>query len=119
MTLIIETVGPVRVVTLEGKLVTEAAQDLKHEFDAFAREAPGPTLLEVSGVKYISSYLVGVFVAFRTRLAGQGASVHFAGLESRHRLVLRMSGLERLFEYHETREEGIAALASNPKPGEV
>ena len=101
------------------KLATETAQDLKHEFDSFARDTPGPTLLEVSGVKYISSYLVGVLVALRTRLSHKGFSVHFAGLESRHRLVLRVSGLERLFEYHATREEGIAALSSNPKPTEV
>jgi anti-anti-sigma factor len=116
MPLEIETVGNVKVVTLEGKLVTEAAQDLKCEFDAYVGGAPGPTLLEMSGVKYISSYLVGVFVVLRTRLVEKGLALHFAGLDPRHRLVLRISGLESLFEYHATREDGIAALEAGGGP---
>jgi anti-anti-sigma factor len=114
MALNVETVGAVKVVTLEGRLATEIAQDLKGEFETYVAETPGPTLLDMSGVKYISSYLVGVLVALRTRLSERGFNLEFAGLDSKHRFVLKVSGLDELFRYHETRAEGIAALAASP-----
>jgi anti-anti-sigma factor len=115
MALIVETTGVVRVITLEGKLGTEIAQDLKVEFDSYCAGTPGPTLLDMSAVKYISSYLVGVLVELRSRLAANGYELHFAGIDPRHRLVLRVSGLDELFEYHAVREDGIAALAAKAR----
>ena len=116
MALTVENVGVVRVVTLEGRIVTEAAQDLKRDFDAYAEGDAGPTLLDMGAVLYVCSYLVGVLVALRSRLSARGFPVAFAGLDPKHRFVLRVAGLEELFEYHATREEGIAALA-NGRPG--
>lgn len=116
MPLDIETVGGVRVVTLEGKLVTETAQDLKTQFDAYVAGAPGPTLIDMSGVRYISSYLVGVFVELRSKLSAKGCALHFAGMDPRHRLVLKVSGLEDLFDHHATRADGIAVLSAAPDP---
>ena len=113
MALKIEAVGALRVVTLEGKLVTDIAQDLKNEFDAYTNGSPGPTLLDMTGVVYVSSYLVGVLVSLRTRLSERGFELHFAGLDPRNRLVLRVSGLEQLFQYHATRAEGVAALLAS------
>ena len=109
----LETAGAVRVITLEGKLATEVAQDLKPKFDAYVVETPGPTLLDMSAVLYISSYLVGVLVDLRSRLSAKGFEVHLAGLDPRHRLVLQVSGLADLFRYHATRADGIAALAGS------
>jgi anti-anti-sigma factor len=114
MALNVETVGTVRVVTLEGKIATDIAQDLKVEFEGYVADTPGPTLLDMSGVKYISSYLVGVLVALRSRLSERGFRLDFAGLDAKHLLVLRVSGLDELFRYHATRAEGIAALAESP-----
>ncbi|HQQ76374.1 MAG TPA: STAS domain-containing protein [Thermoanaerobaculia bacterium] len=116
MALNVETSGVVRVITLEGKLGTEIAQDLKTEFDAYLAGSPGPTLLDMSQVRYISSYLVGVLVDMRSRLAARGYALHFAGIDARHRLVLTISGLDELFGYHAERAEGIAALAASAKP---
>ena len=110
MPLNIDTVGSVRVVTLEGKLATEVSQQLKTEFDELIDRSPGPMLLDMSSVKFVSSYFVGVLVATRGRLAEQRMPLHLAGLDPRHRLVLRISALEGLFNYHATREDGIAAL---------
>lgn len=115
MALNVETVGEVRVVTLEGRLATEVAQDLKTEFETYADETPGPTLLDMSGVRYMSSYLVGVLVALRSRLSKRGFEMRFAGLDPKHLLVLKVSGLDELFHYHATRAEGIAALAARPE----
>jgi len=112
MALDIVTTGVVHVITLEGRVLTEIAQDLKPQFDAYAAATPGPTLIDMSGVRYVSSYLVGVLVELNSRLSAKGFAMHFAGMDPRHRLVLKISGLEGLFQFHESRAEGIAALAA-------
>lgn len=110
MSLNVETVGSVNVVTLEGRLVTEVAQQLKGDFDDLAARMPAVTVLDMSRVGFMSSYLVGVLVALYTRLAEKGLSVHLAGLDARQRLVLKVSDLERYFTFHDNREEALAAL---------
>ncbi len=114
MALDIETVGGVRVITLEGRVLTEIAQDLKPRFDEYAAGTPGPTLIDMSGVRYVSSYLVGVLVDLHSRLSAGGFPMHFAGMDPRHRLVLKVSGLEDLFHFHESRAQGVAALSGGP-----
>src|ERR1700686_1489618 len=106
MALNIEIVGEVHVVTLEGKLVTDIALDLKTQFDAYVAGTPGPMLIDMSGVRYISSYLIGVFVELRSKLSARGFALQFAGMDPRHRLVLKVSGLDELFHYHASRAEG-------------
>ena len=69
MALIVERLGELQVVTLEGRLATDVAQELKNEFEAYAEGTPGPTLLDMTGVKHKSSYLVGILVALRTHLS--------------------------------------------------
>jgi anti-anti-sigma factor len=114
MALDIETVGTVRVITLEGRILTEIAQDLKPQFDAYTASTPGPTLIDMSGVRYVSSYLVGVLVDLNSTLSAKGLSMHFSGMDPRHRLVLKVSGLDNLFRFHESRAQGIAALSAGP-----
>jgi anti-anti-sigma factor len=114
MVLDIETVGTVRVITLEGRVLTEIAQDLKPRFDEYAAGTPGPTLIDMSAVRYVSSYLVGVLVDLNSSLSAKGFAMHFAGMDPRHRLVLKISGLDGLFHFHESRAQGIAALSTRP-----
>ena len=112
MALKVENLDDVRVVTLEGRLVTEVAQNLFAEFNEYVEGSPGTTLLDMTGVRYMGSFLVGVLVNLRTGLSKRGFALHVAGLESRNRLVLRVAGLEGLFDFHLTREEGLASLGA-------
>ncbi len=112
MPLKIEQEGAVRVLTLDGRIATTDALDLKPQFDAYLEGSPGPTLVDMTRVRYFSSYLVGLFIAMRSALAERGFAVHFAGLDPKHRLVFKVSGLEDLFEYHATRAAGVAALGA-------
>ena len=107
----IEKVGRVNVLTLQGRLLTEQAQELKPRIDAYAAGSPGDTLLDMSRVGYFSSYLVGILVSLRTKLHEQRATLHLAGLDAKVRLVLKVSALEELFTYHENREEALSAMS--------
>jgi anti-anti-sigma factor len=108
--LAIERVGRVTVLTLQGRLVTEQALELKPKLDTYAAGRPGDTLLDMSRVVYFSSYLVGVLVSLRSTLHEQGAKCHLVGLDPKARFVLKVSALEDLFTYHATREEALSAM---------
>ncbi len=113
MPLNIDQEGAVRVLTLDGKIMTTEALDLKPQFDAYLGGSPGPTLVDMSRVRYFSSYLVGLLIALRSGLAERNFPIHFAGLDPKHRLVFKVSGLEDLFQYHETRAAGVSALSAS------
>ena len=110
MSLTVESIDGVRVVTFEGRLVTEVAQSLKPMLDEYAAGRPGDTVLDMSAVPYVCSYLIGILVSLRTRLGEQGASVALAALDPKIRFILQVSGLEGLFSYHASRNEAIAHL---------
>jgi anti-anti-sigma factor len=112
MALSIERVNGIGVVTLEGRLVTEVAQSLKPQLDEYVTGRPGNTVLDMTGVAYVGSYLIGILVTLRTRLGEQGSRLHLAAVDPKIRFVLQCSGLEPLFTYHASRDEALAHAAS-------
>jgi len=108
----IEQVGRVTVLTLQGRLLTEQAQELKPRFDSYAAGTPGDTLIDMTRVGYFSSYLVGILVSLRSTLHERGKSLHLVGLDQKARFVLKVAALDNLFTYHATREEALAAIGT-------
>lgn len=108
MALKTETLGNVTVVTLSGKLNTEASQDLKDGLYAHCQSSPGHMLIDMKDVSYVSSYLIGVLVGVHKLLKKSGSDLHLSGLGPHLKMVLDVSGLTEIFPSHETREEGIA-----------
>lgn len=108
MTLKTEKLGNVNVVTLSGKLNTEASQELKDLLYAQCESAAGHTLIDMRNVTYVSSYLIGVLIGCHKLLKKSGCDLHLSGLNPQLRMVLDVSGLTEVFPSHETREEGLA-----------
>jgi anti-anti-sigma factor len=79
MALQMRRVGKVTVIVLSGKLNTEAAQDLKRKLNDYCDRSPGHSLLDMSEVNYVSSYLIGVLVACHEKLKASGSELHLAG----------------------------------------
>ena len=100
----------VSVITLSGKLNTEAAQAMKQELYDYCASKPGDVLVDMSRVGFVSSYLIGILVACHKLLKESGHRLHLAGLDSHLRTVLEVSGLTDVFPHHETEEEGVAHL---------
>ena len=111
MALEVERVGDVNVIRLSGKIVTDAAREMKTEFDAY--EVGGcDTLVDMKDVDYMSSYLIGILVACYKRASAAGRRFELAGVSSRLRLVLTVSALDSIFRCHASREDGIRSLES-------
>jgi anti-sigma B factor antagonist len=104
-----ENLGTATVVTLSGKLNTEASQDLKDGLYAHCESSPGHLLIDMKDVSYVSSYLIGVLVGCHKLLKKSGyGDLHLSGLSSHLKMVLEVSGLTEIFPSHETREEGLS-----------
>jgi anti-anti-sigma factor len=97
MALQMRRVGKVTVIVLSGKLNTEAAQDLKRELNDYCDRSPGHSLLDMSEVNYVSSYLIGVLVACHEKLKASGSELHLAGVDPKLRMVLESPGSGRSF----------------------
>ena len=95
---------------------TEAARDLKQDLYDYCDSNPGHTLLDMSGVGFVSSYLIGILVACHKMLKGSGGELHLAGLDSRLRTVLDVAGLTEVFPQHEARQAGVAYFNRNQVP---
>jgi anti-anti-sigma factor len=108
MALKTENLGNLTVITLSGKLNTEASQDLRDPLYAVCETCPGHVLIDMTDVTYVSSYLIGVLVGSHKLLKKSGGDLHLSGLSSQLRMVLEVSGLTEVLPNHETREAGVA-----------
>jgi len=106
----VQKTGDVSVITLSGKINTEAAQGLKQELYDYCGSKPGHVLVDMSSVGYVSSYLIGMLVACHKLLKESGHQLHLAGLDSRLRTMFDVAGLTEVFPQHDTKEAGIAYL---------
>jgi len=52
----VQKAGDVSVITLSGKINTEAAQGLKQDLYDYCGSKPGHVLVDMSSVGYVSSY---------------------------------------------------------------
>jgi anti-anti-sigma factor len=116
MGLNVEKYGNVTVITLSGKLSTEASQEIKDAFFAHCESGAGHTLIDMRDVSYVSSYLIGVLVGGHKLLKKSGCHLHLSGLSPHLRTVLEVSGLTEVFPSHETRDAGVAYLSRSPVP---
>lgn len=80
MGLNVEKLGNVTLITLSGKLNTEASQDLKESLYAHCESGPGHMLIDMTNVSYVSSYLIGVLVGCHKLLKKCGSDLHLSGL---------------------------------------
>jgi stage II sporulation protein AA (anti-sigma F factor antagonist) len=117
MSLDVERVGHVNVIRLSGKILTEAAQEMKTEFDSYEARARD-TLVDMQNVEYMSSYLIGILVACYKRAATAGQRFELAGVSPRIRLVLTVSSLDSVLRCHATLEEGLKSLEAG-RPAEI
>jgi anti-sigma B factor antagonist len=106
----VEKKDGVSVITLSGKLNTEAVQAMRQELYDYCGSKPGDVLVDMSRVGFVSSYLIGILVGCHRLLKDSGHRLHLAGLDSHLRTVLGVSGLTDVFPQHETEEAGVAHL---------
>jgi len=104
----IERNGGSVVVSLAGELDLYNAHEVREALLECCAEGPERLVVDLSDVKFIDSTALGVLTEARTRLANRrGFLLAAPGLETRR--ALEISGLDRHFAVHESREAALAA----------
>ncbi|MGH3048693.1 MAG: STAS domain-containing protein [Gaiellaceae bacterium] len=96
------------VVSLEGELDLYNADALRAALLEACGEEPERLVVDLAQVRFIDSTALGVLIEARSRMSNRRAFMLAApGLETRR--ALEVSGLDRHFSVHDTRDEALAA----------
>lgn len=96
------------VVHLAGELDLYNAHEVREALLACCDESPARLVVDLSGVEFVDSTVLGVLVEVRSRMDEKNAFALAApGREARR--ALEVSGLDRHFNVSETVEEALAS----------
>jgi anti-anti-sigma factor len=105
-----EDVGEVSVLTLSGELDFENTVWLRGELHSLLKEGRVKILLDMNNVDLISSYTVGVFVAFARDLRERGGDVKFVHLQRRVRDTFATTRIDHILDLFDSRETALPAF---------
>ena len=103
--------GPVRVLRLQGYLDGHTFVDLERRLDALFKDRGSRIVVELSGLSYIASAGVGVFINGLHKARAAGGSLQLATPSQSVREIFGILGLESVFTIHDSIEEAVAAAA--------
>src|SRR4051812_49255003 len=108
----VTTAGPVNVVELHLPQVLDIAEfDRLNEGLSEALEGKGAQawVLDLSGVEYTGSAILGLMVNLRQQIKTGGGRLVLCGMSPRLTSVFRTCSLDRLFKHTNTRDEAVRA----------
>jgi anti-sigma B factor antagonist len=107
-------VGELTVVELTGRLtVSDQPGLLKEAVAAAVARGARNVVLELSGVRYIDSTRLGELIAAHITVARQGGKLKLVGTPDRVCELLRMAGLDGVFERFATTDDAARSLGSS------
>ena len=98
MEVIINKIDAGNNIRLIGRLDTPAAQEVAKELEPVMEDASGTTVLDCSGMNYISSSGLRIFLTLRKAAASRGGKVIIKNISDDIRQVFMMTGFLNLFE---------------------
>jgi anti-sigma B factor antagonist len=105
------SLGTVTILAVDGRL---AANDqpglLKRTVEDVARRGGSDVVIDLSGVGYVDSTRLGELIAAQVTISRVGGRLKLAGVPPRVWELLRLSGLDRVFDSFDTVEEASSSL---------
>ena len=102
----------VSILTLSGELDFENTVWLRGELHSLLKEGRVKILLDMGDVDLISSYTVGVFVAFARDLRERDGDIKFLNLQRRVRDTFSATRIDHILDLFDDRDEAVAAFQS-------
>jgi stage II sporulation protein AA (anti-sigma F factor antagonist) len=99
----------VRVVALRGEIDHDAREQLSQALGAQDETAPARIVADLSGVTFLDSSGINVFVAAYQQVSGAGGWVRIAGAQASILRVLQLVGVDTLISCHPTTEQALTA----------
>lgn len=105
--------GPARVLALTvPPQVDNTDFDKLHEkvLESVSAKADGQWVIDLSGLAYMGSSVLGLMVNIRERVRRNGGKLVLCGMNAKLHQVFRTCSLERLFVIRGTREEAVETV---------
>ena len=102
MTIQTSTLGKAHVIKLEGRLDAESSQDFTSAWEKAASGGNMNVILDLTGLKYISSAGLGSIVRMAKKLDSLGGSLRLCGLSGLVKEVFIVTNLLPLFLVFDT-----------------
>lgn len=103
----VDQVGPIRRVTLEGRLDVAGVEAVEAEFNAAATAEPN-VIVDLSGVPFLASLGVRMLVAASQDQEKLGGKLVLMGPDELTRRVLWTTGINQLIPVTDTTDEAVA-----------
>jgi anti-sigma B factor antagonist len=107
-----ETVAGVRVVHLSGYLDGHTCAELDRHLAPLLKSGAHRVVMELSGLGYIASAGVGVFINAQHHLEKSGGNLQLVNPGTSVKEIFAILGLESLFVIHPTLAAGLAAAGA-------
>ncbi|MBN2326378.1 MAG: STAS domain-containing protein [Candidatus Omnitrophica bacterium] len=102
--------GDVTLLKIDGELDFENTVWLRGELHDLRDQERCKVILDLSGVDIISSYTVGVFVAFSRDLRERGGDLKFIQLQRRVRQTFEATRINQILEIYDDQQTAINAF---------
>jgi anti-anti-sigma factor len=104
--------GTVHVLHLTGYLDGHTFVELERKVDAMLKAGKIRIVIELSGLSYIASAGVGVFINSQHQAKAKGGTVQMVNPSASVREIFSILGLGSIFTIHDTLEQGVKAAAA-------
>lgn len=101
--------GDVLILRLAGYLDGQTFVELERRLQELFKAGKNRLVLELSGLSYIASAGVGVFINSQHQARGAGGSLQLVNPSASVREIFSILGLEAIFVIHPTVDAGVAA----------
>ena len=100
-------VGSVSVLDVKGFLDAHTAPELENAFNGLINDKQYKVVVNFSGLKYISSAGLGVFMAYVETMRENSGDIKFCGLKEDVYNIFDLLGFPLLYEFYKEEKEAI------------
>ena len=93
-----------------GELDLYSAPELKQRLGLAIEEGNRRIVVDLTQATFVDSTTLGVLVGAKKRIAPEGGSVAVVCPDNEVRRLFDLTGINRVFEIYDTRDEALAAL---------
>jgi anti-anti-sigma factor len=96
-----------------GLLDAQSGADLRQSIGTILAEKPRDILIDCQGLDFMDSSGFGALVSVLKRVREQGRQLYLCGLNSQVRIVLELTGTEKVFIIFPNSEACLASLSAS------
>ncbi|WP_094585943.1 STAS domain-containing protein [Synechococcus sp. BO 8801] len=110
----IPCVDDLSILNPSGLLDAQSGAELRSSIGSLLNEKTGDILIDFQGIDFMDSSGFGALVSVLKRVREHGKQLYLCSLTSQVRIVLELTGTEKVFTIFPDREACVSALSQKP-----